>query len=74
MRAKVEAEKSASVVQSRIHMLETEDSKIQKKIDQTRRLAEKIASAKELQEEKFERIMKIDYMREKGKVERVKKV
>ena len=55
-------------------MLETEDSKIQKRIDQTRRLADKIASAQELQEEKFERIQLIDYMREKGKRDKVIKV
>jgi len=42
-----------NVLQSRINLLDSEDSRMLKKIDQTRRLADKIAVAQERSEEKF---------------------
>lgn len=43
VKAKVEADKSAMVIQNRIQLLDKEDTKMQKKIEQTRRMAEKLA-------------------------------
>ena len=47
---------------------------MQRKIDQTRRLAEKIAIAQELQEEKLDRMQKVDDMRDEEKRQNAIKV
>ena len=46
--AKNEAQKNAIIIESRIKLLDSEEVKMQRKIDKTRRLAEKIAVAQEL--------------------------
>jgi len=58
--AKNEAQKNAIIIESRIKLLDSEEVKMQRKIDKTRRLAEKIAIAQELQEEKLDRMQKVD--------------
>jgi len=58
--AKNEAQKNAIIIESRIKLLDSEEVKMQRKIDKTRRLAEKIAVAQELQEEKLDRMQKVD--------------
>ena len=51
-------------MRSRIRYLDNEDDKMQKKISQTRRLAEKIAVARDLAEEKLGRMVRLDEVRE----------
>ena len=51
-------------MQSRIRYLDNEDAKMQKKVGQTRRLAEKIAVARDLAEEKLGRMVRLDEVRE----------
>ena len=47
-------EKNVTALESRIKLLDNEDSKIMKKIDLTRKMADKIAAAQERQEQKLE--------------------
>ena len=58
--AKNEAQKNAIIIESRIKLLDSEEVKMQKKIDKTRRMAEKIAINQEMQEEKLDRMQKVD--------------
>ena len=51
-------------MQSRIRYLDNEDAKMQKKVDQTGRLAEKMAVARDLAEEKLGRMVRLDEVRE----------
>ena len=51
-------------MQSRIRYLDNEHAKMQKKVDQTRRLAEKMAVARDLAEEKLGRMVRLDEVRE----------
>ena len=60
VQAKKEAEKNTTVLASRIQLLDSEESKMQRKIEQTRRLAEKIAVAQERSEEKVIFMQKLD--------------
>ena len=64
VQAKKEAEKNTTVLASRIQLLDSEESKMQRKIEQTRRLAEKIAVAQERSEEKVIFMQKLDEQRE----------
>ena len=45
IQARKEADQNVVTLQSRIQLLDSEDSRMLKKIDQTRRLADKIANA-----------------------------
>ena len=74
VKAKVEADKSAMVIQNRIQLLDKEDTKMQRKIEQTRRMAEKLAQAQELQEEKYQRQLKVDEKRDREKKENMIRV
>ena len=58
--AKNEAQKNAIIIESRIKLLDSEEVKMQRKIDKTRRMAEKIAINQEMQEEKLDRMQKVD--------------
>ena len=53
-----------ALIEGRIKLLGREESKMQKKIDQTRRLAEKIERAKEFSEAKLEQMKKLDFDRD----------
>ena len=58
--AKNEAQKNAIIIESRIKLLDSEEVKMQRKIEKTRRMAEKIAINQEMQEEKLDRMQKVD--------------
>ena len=60
MRARNQAEQSALAVESRIKLLDNEESKMKRKIDIAKRQAEKVAFAQASQEEKFQRIQEYD--------------